>query len=277
MAKSRKRKIISYSIDAVLGLAIVFLLSCMVQMFVTKAQPENHGVPRVYGLSFLYVGTDSMEGNQPDSLPKGTGIVLGQAKPSDIKKGDVVTFYDYDIAGGAPNTHRIDQDPELIDGVYHFHTRGDNAAAAMYANVNYEGESFTEKELIGIVLSHNDGLGAFLSFVSPNAATMAVATGRKGASIWFYPLLVLLPLAGIATVSIIDTVREARKLKKEEEAEIAAAMAEAGIDVNDEAAVLAFREKYLLKKEMRETLAKERERERKRALKQIQRERSKTS
>ena len=264
MEPGKRRKIISYSIDAVLGLVIVFLLSTMVQMLITRN--GNYGVPRAYGLSFLYVGTNSMEGDKPDSLPQGTGIVIKQAEAKNLKIGDVVTFYDKNL--GAPNTHRLVEEPVLDGTIYRLHTKGDNTSAA---TASYDGEYFTSNELIGVVIGHNDGFGAFLSFVSPSASTMAVATGRPGASIWFFPLACLAPLAGIAAVSVVSTVIEARKLKKEEQEELRKAMVEAGIDMSDEAAVLSFTEKWRAKREIREELEREREKEKKRLRRQMKR------
>jgi len=265
MEKSKKRKILSYSVDAILGLIVVFLLSCQIQMMVTSS--SNHGVPRAYGLSFLYVGTDSMEGTKSDSLNRGTGIIVQQTDASSLHKGDIVTFFDANI--GAPNTHRLDQEPTSKDGVYYFHTMGDNVGAATY---NYDGESFTSNELIGKVIGHNDALGTFLTYVSPNASGMAEAAGNPGAKSWFFPIVVMLPLAVIAGISITMTVIEAKKESKKESVELAEAMAEAGIDKSDEAAVMAFEEKYRFKKEYREMLEKEKQRAKKKAYRQIKAE-----
>ena len=267
MDKEKRRKIISYSIDAFLGLVIVFLLSIQIQMMATSSQ--NHGVPRAYGLSFLYVGTDSMEGKKEDSLNRGTGIIVQQADAGSLHMGDVVTFYDANLR--APNTHRLSEEPYVENGVYHFHTMGDNVDAATY---QYTGEYFTDAELIGKVIGHNDGLGTFLTYVSPNASGMAQAAGNKGAATWLFPLVVLLPLAGIAGISIAGTVHEARKQKKEDEAEIKKAMEEAGVDLNDEAAVMRFQEKYRFKKEYREELEKEKAKAKKKALKELRRNES---
>lgn len=262
MEKEKRRKIISYTIDAILGAIIVFLLSCQIQMLVTSS--KNYGVPRAYGLSFLYVGTDSMVGEKEDSLNRGTGIIVQQTSAASLRQGDVVTFFDKNL--GAPNTHRLSEEPYIENGVYHFHTMGDNAAAATF---DYQGEFFTDAELIGKVIAHNDGLGTFLTFVSPNASGMAQAAGNKGAAVWLFPIVVLIPLAGIAAVSIAGTVHEARKQKKEDEAELNQAMEAAGIDRSDEAAVTKFAEKYRFKKEYREELEKEKEKARRKAIREI--------
>ena len=265
MDKEKRRKIISYSIDGLLGLILVFLLATQIQMLVTGSRFP--GVPRAYGYSFLYVATDSMVGERSDSLPVGTGIIVKKTSASSLHIGDVVTFFDRNI--GAPNTHRLDEEPKLVEGVYHLHTKGDNVNSQMYS---YDGESFTEEELVGVVVTHNDALGSILSYVSPTASGTAEALGNRGGGAWVFPVIVLLPLAGIAAISIASTVREAKKQHKEEEQEIALAMAEAGIDPSNEAEATKFAEKYRFKKEYREQLEKEKEKAKKKAMKSIKAE-----
>ena len=146
---------------------------------------------------------------------------------------------------------------------------GDNRSSAMYT---YSGESFTEKELVGKVIGHNDALGTVLSYVSPTASGTAQALGNRGGGAWVFPVLVLIPLAGIAAVSIVSTLIEAKKQRKLEEAEIHAAMIEAGVDPTNEAEATKFTEKYRFKKEYREELEKEKEKARKKALRSLKAE-----
>ena len=255
------RKAISYSIDAVLGLFIVFLLSVQIQMMVTRG--SNHGVPMAFGHSFLYVASDSMVGEKEDSLNVGTGIIIEKVDPATLKVGDVITFFDQDI--GAPNTHRIQEQPYLEDGYYVIHTKGDNTKSARYSE-SYTGEYFTSDLLIGKVISHSDFLGTVLSYISPSASG-AIATGRD--TTWVFPVAVLTPIAIIAGISIVSTAIDVHKDRKAEQAELALAMAEANIDPNDEAAVMKFTEKWHFKKEYREELEKEKEKAKKRARAQI--------
>ena len=259
-----KRKAISYSIDALLGLVIVFLLSVQIQMMAT--QGSNHGVPMAFGHSFLYVATDSMAGEKEDSLNVGTGIVIEKVDASTLKTGDVITFFDEGI--GAPNTHRIQEDPYFENGYYVIHTKGDNTNSARYSET-YTGEYFTSDLVIGKVVSHSDALGTFLSFVSP-AASGDSSTGRDTS--WVFPVAVLTPIAIIAGISIVSTAIDVHKDRKAEQAELALAMAEANIDPNDEAAVMKFTEKWHFKKEYREELEKEKEKAKKRARAQIRAE-----
>lgn len=257
-----KRKVISYSIDGLLGLVIVFLLSVQIQMMAT--QSSNWGVPRAYGLSFLYVATDSMVGEKADSLPVGTGIVIEAVDPSSLHAGDVITFFDESI--GAPNTHRIQEEPTFDGQYYVIHTMGDNLNSPRLP-AGYQGESFTSDHVIGRVIGHNDALGFILSYVSPSASGAAAIAGRNTA--WVFPLVILTPIALIAGVSIVSTAIEVHKDRKAEEKEIALALAESGIDPDDEASVMKFTEKWRFKKEYREELEKEKERAKKKARAEI--------
>ena len=252
-----KRKAISYTIDGVLGLIVVFLLSVQIQMMVSQA--SNYGVPRAYGHSFLYVATDSMVGEKEDSLPVGTGIVIRSVDPATLRSGDVITFFDESI--GAPNTHRIQEEPYKENDYYVIHTKGDNTKSTRYPP-DYNGEFFTSDHVIGKVVGHSDFLGTVLSFVSP-AASGAINTGKD--TTWVFPVIVLAPIAAIAVTSIVSTGIEVHKDRKAEEKEIALAMEEEGIDPDDEAAVMKFTEKWRFKKEYREELEKEKEKAKKKA------------
>ena len=260
-----KRKVVSYVIDGVLGLLIVFLLSVQIQMMAT--QGSHYGVPMAYGHSFLYVATDSMVGDKADSLNVGTGIIVRKVDVSTLRAGDVITFFDEDI--GAPNTHRIQEDPRLENGVYYIHTMGDNKDSERYSPT-YTGEYFTDENVIGKVVAHSDTLGAILSYISPTASGVAGLNGRDTS--WFFPVAVLTPIAIIAIVSIVSTAIDVHKDRKAEQLELAQAMAEANIDPDDEAAVMKFTEKWHFKKEYREELEKEKEKAKKRARAQIRAE-----
>jgi hypothetical protein len=103
-----------------------------------------------------------------------------------------------------------------------------------------------------------------LKFVSP-----AVPDGY---ATWFIPLMVGIPLSGIAVFTIIDSVKKNKAEKAKEEAEIAAALEKAGIDPNDEAAVLAFKEKQAYKIELRKEMEKAKEEEKERLRKEKEKE-----
>ena len=70
--------------------------------------------------AIVWVMTDSME----DEIPARSYIRIRKADPSEIKVGDVITFYSDDVAlRGNLNTHRV---VEITDGGKSFVTKGDN-------------------------------------------------------------------------------------------------------------------------------------------------------
>ena len=244
------------------------------------------------------------------------GLTLAKVKPTDVKVGDVVTFYDMDL--GYANTHRVQEifiyDGSIrhfqgainpgewnlsanegdryqnvrtnviyrfssgiwensgltdlsMDGHRFFRTRGDNLHSGFYQAdwaPTYRDAPWAQDYLIGRAVSHSKALGTVLKFVSP-----AVPDGY---ATWFIPLMVGIPLSGIAVFTIVDSVKKNKAEKAKEEAEIAAALEKAGIDPNDEAAVLAFKEKQAYKIELRKEMEKAKEEEKERLRKEKEKE-----
>ena len=271
-----KKKIISYAIDAILVLIIVFLGYVQIAMLVSKNDKKNYGVPRVFGKSFLYVATESMNNPEdPNCLKAGTGIIIEKVSDFDSLRtsnpiygdnenperitdydlsGDIVTFYLDSV--GVPDTHRLiykNYDEET--GVWTFKTMGDNPEAHA---LPFKTETWTGDKLIGRVVTWSKGFGTFLTIASPDAAASA---GKKA---WFFPVAIVTPIVVLATYYIVDAFVKYNKEEKERQAKIEAAMVEAGIDMNDEAAKELFR--------MKEELRLEYQEEKERIKKQIRKE-----
>ena len=291
------KKWISYTIDALLIAMIAFLAYVQISMIVTK--PKNHGVPMVFGSSFLYVSTDSMDDpDNPDCLAPGTGIIIHSVGSYDElktsnpildeggnptgdydKTGDIVTFYYATIRN--VDTHRlIEKTYDETEGKWHFKTMGDNPVA--HQRGAYKTESWTQDDLVGKVTFSSKALGTFLTLTSPDAAASA------GKTAWLLPTAIIVPLVALAGMSIVDVYRTARKKEKEEEREINEAMIAAGIDPNDEVAAETFRQKEEFKREYKMKMDEEvaaakkqyqdvLEKEKKRALKEAQKNQKKGS
>lgn len=104
-------KIAFYGIFAVV--LIVVLL-----MFISKMTNQ---VFFLGDKTYLWILTDSME----DEIPAQSYIVVRKADPSEVKLGDVISFYSDDPAlGGAINTHRV---TDISDDGSEFTTKGDNS------------------------------------------------------------------------------------------------------------------------------------------------------
>ena len=198
------KKALSRIVTGIFVIASAFLVSCLAQILITSKQ--NHGVARIYGHSFLYVVTDSMVGNREDSLPVGTGVIVRQVDVASLHAGDIVSFYDARI--GAANTHRLDVDPVPRNNGYRLHTMADNVLSQYYS---YEGETFTDTELLGLVIGHHDGLGWVLSFVSPAASAAKEVAGGGMSMAWLFPLAAFLPIVGVLSFQIIKLLRKGKE------------------------------------------------------------------
>ena len=76
-------KKISVVIDIILVLLIIFVGYVQIEMLVTRG--NNHGVPKVFGQSILYVGTNSMDDGTSHGIPPGTAVIINTVSPSSIK------------------------------------------------------------------------------------------------------------------------------------------------------------------------------------------------
>jgi len=110
-AKAKKiGKVISNIVSGVLLVLIALVLVCTVTMMFSKN--SNYGVPSLFGRSFMYVATDSMVGDRPDSLSVGTGIIAQQTAVEDIQPDDILTFYNNELefpdgSSGGVVSHRV--------------------------------------------------------------------------------------------------------------------------------------------------------------------------
>lgn len=275
-----KKKIISYTIDVILVLIIIFLGYVQVAMLVSKNDKKNYGVPRVFGKSFLYVATESMNNpDDPNCLKAGTGIIIEKVTNFDSLKtsnpiygdsedperitdydlsGDIVTFYLESV--GVPDTHRLiykNYDEET--GVWTFKTMGDNPEAHTFP---LKTETWTGDKLIGKVVTWSKGFGTFLTIASPDAAASA---GKKA---WFFPVAIVTPIVILAVYYIVDAFVKYNKEEKERTALIEQRMIEAGIDMNDEEAKELFR----MKEEIRLEYQEEKERIKKQLRKELEKD-----
>ena len=103
----------------VLGtILLIILLAVVIVMFNARISGE---APSVFGYQVFRVSSGSME----PELMIGDVIIVKDADVEDIQKGDIVTyvgeegeFRDKFI------THKMIEDPQLVDGKYVFHTQG---------------------------------------------------------------------------------------------------------------------------------------------------------
>lgn len=97
---------------------LIILLAVVIVMFNARISGE---APCVFGYQIFRVSSGSME----PELMIGDVILIKEAEPQDIQKGDIVTYKGEE---GDLNdkfiTHKMIEDPQLVDGRYVFHTQG---------------------------------------------------------------------------------------------------------------------------------------------------------
>lgn len=257
------KKWISRTIDWILGILIVGLVSVDVSMLLSEK--DHYGVPFLGNYGYLRVLTDSMVGKNSDSLNVGTGIVIEKKATSTVKVNDVITFFDAEDQGATPLqsyvTHRVMEITTDANGLV-FYCFGDNPNATSWGSsttVTYPEvrNVVREKYYIGTVVSHSDSFGAFLGVVQ---------------SAWFVPVAVLAPLTVIAAISSVDLFKQAKKEEADEKAAVAAELAAAGVDPKDERAVLLYEEKARYKYELAKEMEKEKQKEKEKIKRELEKE-----
>ena len=127
---------------------------------------SNKDIANILNRGFLPVLSDSMDGNKNDSFGEGALVfvrILGNDEKVNIKKDDIVTFYDLNIA--ALNTHRV-----VDTGVGYIITQGDKAAlSAKYIpgadNTGVQYEVVAYENIKAISTGHINGLGGAINYL----------------------------------------------------------------------------------------------------------------
>jgi len=138
-------------VTAVLIVAIVFAILCTYSAYVTKA---GNGVPSIFGIEPFAVQSDSMA----PTFNKGDLVIDKTVKSySDIKVGDVITFWTIINGYKVLNTHRVVEIIDYGDHLY-FETRGDAYNENDQTGVH-------QGDVVGIYVTHIKGLGSVLDFL----------------------------------------------------------------------------------------------------------------
>lgn len=184
---SRFKNIVITLVNAIsIGIILVAVLIMANVVFTPKGN-----TPKVFGYYVLRIVTGSME----PTYGKDSLILVKYRNSEEIEVGDVISFYSNDpTLEGAVNTHRvveIEKDGSKIA----FTTRGD----ANNADDLYRTDS---RAVIGVVIGSSLILGKLSRLVSN--------------PLIFVPFI-LLPLVIMMIRSLIQAIRSARTLAKEEE------------------------------------------------------------
>lgn len=97
---------------------LIVLIAVLILMFNARISGE---APSVFGYQIFRVSSGSME----PELMIGDVILVKEAEPIDIEKGDIVTYKgkEGDFSGKFI-THKMIEDPQLVDGEYVFKSQG---------------------------------------------------------------------------------------------------------------------------------------------------------
>jgi signal peptidase len=100
-----KKNIFKVSLNIFFYLIIIILVAFSIANIQIKREND---IANLFGIGFLAVQSDSMEGSNPDSFNEGDLVfvkLLSDEDKENLKIGDVITFYDLSIKEF--NTHRI--------------------------------------------------------------------------------------------------------------------------------------------------------------------------
>lgn len=227
----------TFKIFRIIGLVIFYTIIVALLLFSisTLTKKSEDQVPNLFGLGFLTVETDSMEGTEKDSLFVGDLIFVKVLSKKDketldlselAEKGMIVTFFDRDPDVRKLVTHRAKRVTE--DGL--LVTQGD---------ASYTEEDSVRRgssEIVAIYKGRISGVGKAIAFMQTPVGFGVVVV---------LPMALLLIYQGISLTKNVFKLRE-NKLKQQ-------------IEIEKEALELEKeKEREQLKKELLEELEKER-------------------
>lgn len=172
------------------GVSVIVIASAVL-VLLTVVLTKSGDVPNIMGYSVFRVLTGSMEpAIETDSL-----IVVERVDASEVKTGDIISFFSQDPAhGGAVNTHRVVSIEQNGDN-WSFVTKGD-------ANQLEDKYVTSSEDLIGKVVFVSHGMGIMVHLLSN--------------PLIFIPVIVL-PMFVILIYNLSRTIRLTRNIVKEEE------------------------------------------------------------
>lgn len=159
-SKKSPKAILNTVINVILVIAIILAAICTYVSFVSTS---GNGVPSLFGMEIFSVQTDSMY----PALKAGDLIISYAVKDaSELRVGDIITYWTIINGERALNTHRI---VEIYDGGGHliFETKGDNNSLADSLTVH-------ESEIVGRYSAKVPGLGKVLDYLQTSTGFLIV-------------------------------------------------------------------------------------------------------
>lgn len=128
MNSEKQTSTLGHRILTGIGIALCVILIPMLIINCTlliKGWTNKDEVPTLFGYAPMIVLTDSMVGDNEDNFSGGDLIFVKTVKPEEVKKGDVISFFDPAGNGTSITSHRV---VDIINegGKISFKTKGDN-------------------------------------------------------------------------------------------------------------------------------------------------------
>lgn len=194
---SKAKRIINIVTTVLSCLVLGVILFCLISVSISKIKGEQ---PNLFGYSFLYILTDSME----PELPVGTSILVKKCSADDVKVGDYVTYKTddelYSASGVKYVTHKC------IESAHVDPDSGKRVITTQGLKVGAPKETIEVERVEAVYVKKvSSGLSKFFSFM---------ITPYGFATLICVPLLVAL---GIQLFSQIKVINQKEKEKSDEE------------------------------------------------------------
>ena len=147
-------------VNVVLIVAIILAAVCT---YVSYVSTSGNGVPSIFGVRVFSIQTESM---YPTLLPGDLIFDTAVKEPSELRKGDIITYWTIINGERVLNTHKIH---EIYDGGGYliFATKGDNNTAADALTVH-------ESEIVGKYSMRVAGVGKVFDYLQTSTGFLIV-------------------------------------------------------------------------------------------------------
>ena len=148
-------------------LVIVLVLVGLISIMLISSS-ANNGVASVFGYSpIVLYDTKSME----PTFGANDLIIIKEQDTSNLKEGDIISFWGFVDNERSIITHRIVDVVTLKDGSFVYRTKGDNPNQIVDQDPNniYRQPDICPEDVIGVYVTHIGGFGKVLNFIkTPN-------------------------------------------------------------------------------------------------------------
>ncbi|MDE6411840.1 MAG: signal peptidase I [Clostridia bacterium] len=193
--KPKTKKILKIVLNVIVYALFVLILLLTILIISSKGK----GYTPLFGRAFVAVESDSMDGTEKDSFQKGALLkidILSGEEKSELKVGDIISFYETVNGRRIINSHRIKEVWRKGESVV-FITKGDKEGAPV------DSRSRNTDDVIGKVVKSTNGLGNLFLFMR---------TGTGFAVCIVLPCLLLL---SYCIYDFVHAVLEQKKAQKE--------------------------------------------------------------